>query len=166
MRNLMLGALVYVGLGLGAAVQAQTPDPQIVAPINAFLEAFNKGDVAGAAATHAATADLVIIDEVAPYAWRGPQAVQAWAADLERNDKAQGVTAQKVTLGAVTRVESNGTAAYVVVPAVYTFTEKGVAMREAAQMTFVLKKGATGWLIDGWSWTGPKATKAQGPSKP
>jgi hypothetical protein len=29
-------------------------------------------------------------------------------------------------------------------------------MREAAQMTVVLKKGAGGWLIHGWTWTGPK----------
>ena len=40
-------------------------------------------------------------------------------------------------------------------PAVYTFKEGGVAMREAAQMTFRLKKGAGGWLIDAWTWTGP-----------
>ena len=38
------------------------------------------GDVAGAAATHAAEADLVIIDEVPPFLWRGSQAFQAWAA--------------------------------------------------------------------------------------
>ena len=56
------------------------------------------------------------------------------------------------------------------VPAVYTFKERGVAMREAAQMTFVLKKGAGGWLIHGWTWTGPapKAAPhtAKTPAKP
>jgi hypothetical protein len=31
--------------------------------------------------------------------------------------------------------------AYVVVPAVYAFKERGVAMSESARMTFVLKKG-------------------------
>ena len=35
-------------------------------------------------------------------------------------------------------------------------------MREAAQMTFALKKGASGWLIHGWTWTGPKAQKVSG----
>jgi hypothetical protein len=29
-------------------------------------------------------------------------------------------------------------------------------------MTFVLKKGPTGWLIHGWTWTGPKPQKAAG----
>ena len=47
-----------------------------------------------------------------------------------------------------------------IVPATYTFSEKGVAMRAASQMTFTLKKGAGGWLIHGWTWTGPKPTKA------
>jgi hypothetical protein len=43
--------------------------------------------------------------------------------------------------------------------------EKGVAMREAAQFTFVLKKGAGGWLIHAWTWTGPKP-KAAAAAKP
>jgi hypothetical protein len=49
-----------------------------------------------------------------------------------------------VTLSAPTRVETTGDRAYVVVPAVYVFKERGVAMRETAQMTFALKKGAEG----------------------
>ena len=63
-------------------------------------------------------------------------------------------------IGAPTRVEVEGTSAYVIVPATYTYSEKGVAMRAVSQMTVVLKKGASGWLIHGWTWTGPKPTKA------
>ena len=83
------------------------------------------------------------------------------AADLERHDKKRGITDQKVSLGAVTRVEVDGAGAYVVVPSVYTFKERGAAMKETAQMTFTLKKGAGGWLFHGWTWTGPKAQKAK-----
>ena len=162
MRQLILGAIVCVSVGMGPAVQAQATDPQLMAPINKFLEAFNKGDSAGAAATHASGADLVIIDEVPPFVWRGAQAFTTWAADLERNDKKQGISDQKVSLGTVTRVETDGASAYVVMAAVYTFKQAGVAMRETAQMTFALKKGAGGWLIHGWTWTGPKARKVQG----
>jgi ketosteroid isomerase-like protein len=157
MRYLALTVLICASFSSPA--RAQAADPAITAPINAFLAAFNKGDVAGAAATHAADADLVIIDEAAPYAWHGPKAVQAWATDLAAADARAGVTNQQVKLGAVTRIESDGTAAYVVVPSVYTFTEKGVAMRANAQMTFHLTKGPSGWLIHGWTWTGPKASK-------
>ena len=164
MRHVILGAMVCVclGLGLGSAVHAQATDPQLIAPINKFVDAFNKGDMAGAAATHAAEADLVILDEVAPFLWRGAKALPTWAADLEADAKKKNITDQKVTLGAATRVETDGASAYVVVPSVYTFKQAGVAMREAAQMTFALKKGASGWLIHGWTWTGPKAQKVSG----
>src|SRR4051812_8863987 len=110
MRYLMLGLL---GLCMVPSVQAQTIDLQIVAPITKFVDAFNKGDMAGAASTHASDADLMILDEVPPFMWRGAQAVKAWAADLEADAKKHGITNQKVTLSAATRAETNGTDAYV-----------------------------------------------------
>jgi len=136
-----------------------------MAPIQKFMDSFNKGDAAGAAATHAATADLTIIDEVPPYLWHGAQAFQAWSADLDRDSKARGVTDQMVTISDPIRVETGGDEAYIVVPAVYAFKERGVAMSEHARMTFVLKKDAGGWLIHGWTWTGP-TPKAVTPTKP
>ena len=158
MRHLTLGALAC--LLMTPPAYAQATDPAVMAPITAFVTAFNKGDMAGAAATHAAEADLVIVDEVAPFAWHGPQAFQSWAASLAAADTTAGNTDQKVVIAAPRRIEMAGDSAYVIVPAVYTFKVKGVAMRESAQMTFTLKKGASGWLIHGWTWTGPKASKA------
>jgi hypothetical protein len=159
MRHLSLTLGLLISVCVSSAVRAQPPDPQLMAPINKFLDSFNKGDAAGAAATHAAEADLVIIDEVSPYLWRGAQAFQTWAGDLERDEKKRGVSDGKVTLGAATRVETDGVSAYVIVPSTYSFKQKGVAMRETAQMTFALKKGASGWLIHGWTWTGKRAQK-------
>jgi hypothetical protein len=165
MRYLTLGAIVCLCVGVGSAAQAQTTDPQLMAPINKFVEAFNKGDIAGAAATHASAADLAIVDEVPPYLWRGPQAFQTWVTDLTADAKKHGITDQQVTLSPATRVETDGVDAYVIAPSVYSFKEGGVAMRETAQMTFALKKGAGGWLIHGWTWTGPKPRKGAGPVK-
>jgi hypothetical protein len=150
---------------MGAAATAGPPDAQMMAPIQKFIDSFNKGDSAAAASTHAATADLAIIDEVSPYLWHGTQAFQAWSADLDSESKKRGITDEVVTVSAPTRVETNGDQAYVVVPAVYAFKERGAAMREGAQMTFVLKKGAGGWLIHGWTWTGAKPEPV-GPAKP
>ncbi len=161
MRYLTLGAAVW--FVAGAAMGAETPGVPM-APIQKFIDSFNKGDAAAAAATHAATAELAIIDEVPPHLWRGAQAFQAWAADLESDSKARGITDQVVTIAAPTREETDGDRAYVVVPAVYTFKERGVAMREAAQMTFALKRGADGWLIYGWAWTGPRPEPVGAPA--
>jgi hypothetical protein len=165
MRYLTWTLGVLVCLCVGSAVQAQTADPQLMAPIHKFIDAFNKGDSAGAAATHAAGTDLAIIDEVPPFLWRGPQAFQAWAAALDADSKKHGMTDQKVTIGAATRAEIDGDSAYVVVPSTFAFKEKGVAMREKAQMTFTLKKGAGGWLIHGWTWTGPRPQKVSAAPK-
>lgn len=154
MRFLTLAAIALFPLSVAPA-SAQT-DAELMAPIQKFIDSFNKGDAAGAAATHAAGADLTIIDEVPPYLWRGPKAFQTWSADLDSDAKKNGITEPMVTLSAPTRIERNVDQAYVVVPAVYTFHQKAAAMRESAQMTFVLRKGASGWLIHGWTWTGPR----------
>ena len=98
--------------------------------------------------------------EPAPATPAGAASTDRRARRERRDEKKRGVTDQKVTLRTATRVETDGATAYVIVPAAYTFKEKGVAMRETAQMTFMLKKGATGWLIHGWVWTGGKAQKA------
>ena len=156
----ILAAAILVWFVAGAPASAQTSDAELMAPIQKFINSFNKGDTAAAAATHAAGADLVIIDEVPPHLWRGAQAFQAWSADLGSDAKKNGITEPMVTLGKATRTERNGDHAYVVVPAVYTFKQKGAAMRESAQMTFVLQKGASGWLIHGWTWTGSKPSTA------
>jgi ketosteroid isomerase-like protein len=164
MRFLTLAVLVWCVVS--APARAQTADAELMAPIQKFVDAFNKGDTKTAATTHAAGADLTIIDEVPPYLWRGAKAFQEWGAALDADAKKQGMTEPMVALSAPTRTEQQGDQAYVVVPAVFTFKAKGTPMREAAQMTFVLKKGASGWLIHGWAWTGPKPTPAAASSKP
>ena len=161
----ILAVAVMVWCFLGAPASAQTADAEVMAPIQKFIDSFNKGDGATAAATHAAGTDLVIIDEVPPYVWRGAKAFQSWSTDLESDAKKNGITEPMVTLGAATRIEKSGDQSYVVVPAVYTFKQRGTAMREAAQMTVVLKKGTTGWLIHGWTWTGPRPRPAAGSDK-
>ena len=76
MRQLMVGAacLALCATSAGAA------DEKPFATVQKFIESFNKGDAAAAAATHSATADLSIVDEVPPYQWNGAQAFQSWGA--------------------------------------------------------------------------------------
>ena len=146
--------------GLLLAVQpvaALAGDAALEAPINQFLAAFNKGDNAGAVASAVPTG-VTITDEFAPYHWDGAKAFATWTANYETDAKAKGITEPAVKLGAPTRELVTGADAYVVSPAVYTFKQKGVAMREVAQMTFALNKGASGWKIAAWTWTGPNAT--------
>lgn len=158
-----------VALALSAACVAHAaPAPAAGAPLAAlhqFIDSFNKGDVKTAQAAHAA--DVVIIDEVPPHVWRGPNAFQAWAASLDKAAKAAGDTDEKLTLGAPVRSEINGDVAYLVVPATYTYKEKGKPMREPAQFAVALRKEGAAWKLTGWAWAGtvPRAAAAA-PAKP
>jgi len=158
MKSAILGLVCLATLLTASAASAA--DAQLAAPIHQFIDAFNKGDGKTAGATHLSTG-VTIIDEVAPYIWQGPKAFETWVADLTKNDAAAGITEEHVTLGAVTRELVTGDTAYVIVAVTYSFKQKGVAMREPAQMTYALKKSGGAWKIAGWSWTGPDPLPAK-----
>jgi hypothetical protein len=162
MRSLIIAAgalaLATGPLVVGLA-RAATPQDDVAAPITAFIAAFDKGDIKGAAAAQDG-ANLTIIDEVAPYVWKGPSAFGDWAHDLTADDAKAGVTGESVAISKPTRIEADGDTAYVIIPAVYSFKDHGVPMSESAQMTFAMHKGAAGWKVAAWTWTGPKATPA------
>lgn len=142
-------------LFLAAAPMAHAGDAGVEATIRQFADAFNKGDMKAAKALHVAAP--VIIDEVAPYIWRGPKAFDAWGADLGKAEAAEGKSGGKVTIGAPTRENIMGDHAYVIAPTTYTFQQKGQTMRETSQITLALEKQASGWKIASWTWTGPDA---------
>jgi hypothetical protein len=48
----------------------------------------------------------------------------------------------------------SGARAYVIVSSTYTFKQKGMTLRETAQITFVLTEETFGWKILAWTWTG------------
>jgi ketosteroid isomerase-like protein len=154
MRSAILGVVCVAALSASSAMAAG--NAALEAPIHTFIDDFNKGDSAGAAATHLPS--VSIIDEVPPHLWVGPKAFETWAADLTKNDMAKGISKETVTLGAVKREVVEGKTAYVVIAATYTFDQNGKPMREVAQMTYAMKKTADGWKIAGWTWTGPNPT--------
>ena len=144
-----VAALAAAVLPAGPALAADSP----LVAVRAFIDAFNKGDVAAVTAAQRGST-LSIVDEVPPHIWLGAKAVDAWLASLDAYDKAHGRTDGAVALSAprVSTVEGNN--AYVVAPAVYTFKQKGKPMREPATMTFALHHEAAGWKIAGWTWNG------------
>jgi ketosteroid isomerase-like protein len=158
MKSTILGLACLAAFS--TASTAIAANAQLEAPIHQFIDAFNTGDLKTAGATHLASG-VSIVDEVPPHLWQGPKAFGTWAADLTKNDKAAGMSDEKVTLGAVTREVVSGQTAYVVIGATFTFKQKGVAMREPGQMTFAMKKSGTAWKIAGWTWTGPDPTPAK-----
>jgi ketosteroid isomerase-like protein len=145
-------AALAVALAAMAAGARAAPVDDAVATVRQFIDAFDRGDVAAAAATH--EADAAIIDEVGAHQWHGPGAFQAWAGDLMKDAAANGQTDMAVVLGKPLRAQVDGDTAYVVMEAAFNYKQRGVATTEPAQMVFALKKEAAGWKIAGWAWSG------------
>jgi len=150
MKYLLAG--LVSSIALSSAAVAQAADPALMGPINQFVNSFNKGDQKGAAKAFT-PAGAAIIDEVSPYFWTGPKALQLWSAALAAESKKGGLTDQSVTIAAPTSEMVSGVHGYVVVPATYHYKEHGKAMHESAQMTYALLKGAGGWKISAWTWS-------------
>ncbi len=149
----ILALLFVCSAALPVAVADITAD--ITAPIRQFIDSFNTGDTKSAFAAYA-RGSISIVDEFGPHQWTGPTAPQRWAADYDKNAKATGVTDGKVTYGVPTRMEIAGAQAYVIMPTVYLYKEKGKPMQEEGEITVVLNKEAGAWKMRGWTWSGVK----------
>jgi ketosteroid isomerase-like protein len=148
MRTIII-ALALAILSQGAAVaQDKTA---VIASVHQFVDAFNKGDTEAMVAT--CTDQAFVIDEFPPYEWHGSGACAKWASDYEADAKKNVITDGVVTLRAPRHVEITASRAYVVVPADYAYKQKTKAVKETGSMlTVVLQKGASSWLLIGWTW--------------
>lgn len=155
MKSPFATSVIAGAMLLAFAPLAHANDAAVDATIRQFAIAFNKGDLKAAKALHIAAP--TIIDEVAPHYWSGPKAFDDWGADLAKSEAAEGKSGGQVLVGVPTREVVSGDHAYVVTPTTYTFQQKGMTMRETAQMTLVMDRQASGWKIASWTWTGPEA---------
>ena len=148
----VLAGILCLALLSGGVAYAASPGDDAVATIHTFIDAFNKGDMKTAGATH--EADVAIIDEVPPHQWHGPGALQAWAGDLMKSAAAAGQSDEQVVLGRTIRAQVDGDTAYVVMEASFNYKEHGQPVAEPAQMVFALRQEAGGWKISAWAWSG------------
>ena len=148
--------LAVLAFGMVAAHAQSTPE----AAVRSFMDGFNAGDMAKAAAINSPSGTN-IIDEFPPYTWNGAKAFDDWSAAFDANSKALGVTDPKVTLGAPVVKNITSGQAYLTYPSLYTYKLKGISMHETGHVAIVLRKEASAWKIAGWTWTGtvPKPVK-------
>jgi len=147
--------LLVLSLATFAAISAaQTPasaQTAVLAPVNQFVDAFNKGDVKTMLATCADQTS--ILDEFPPHEWHGTGACAKWGSDFEADAKKNGITDGVVTLSKPSHVDITADRAYVVIPANYTYKQKGKQVSEVGSIiTLALQKLPAGWRITGWSW--------------
>jgi ketosteroid isomerase-like protein len=118
--------------------------------IDKALGGFNSKD--SAMYNSAFSADVVIVDGMAPYRWTGPNAPGRWFADAEKWAHDLGVADENITYDKVVRADVVGTNAYVVLSAKLSFTLKGRADSRLGILTFTLAKQGDAWKIESQAW--------------
>ena len=147
--NKILITLVMAVLAAGPSFASEATD--VMATVHQFVDGFNKGDIKSALA--ACADQTAIIDDFAPHEWHGAGACAAWANDFDAVAKKNGITDGVVTLKKPRHVDITADRAYVVIPANYTFKQKGKSVSESGSIiTLTLQKSEAGWRITGWSW--------------
>jgi hypothetical protein len=74
-----------------------------------------------------------------------------WANDYDADARKNSITDGVVTLGPPRHIDVTRDRAYVVVPANYTFKQKGKLVKETGSLlTIALQKEKDGWRITGW----------------
>jgi hypothetical protein len=123
-----------------------------VAVVRQYVDAFNKGDGKGMAATFAVPGS--ILDGMAPHLWQGPTAAHDWYKDVLVEGKQHGASDYFVTVGEPLHNNVTGDSAYVVVPATMTFKMGGKQVTQSgAFFTVALRRLAEEWRIAAWAWT-------------
>ena len=127
-----------------------------LAAVQQYIDAFNRGDAAGMAATFADTGQ--ILDGMAPHVWQGPTAALDWYRDVLIEGKAHGAAGYFVTLSNPLHNNVTNNSAYVVVPASMTFEINGTkVVQSGAFFTVALQKTANGWRVAAWAWAKGKS---------
>jgi len=149
MRRAFVALLFAALLQIPSAAQDKTA---VMTTVQGFVDSFNKGDTA--AAKSVCAEQTSIIDEFPPYQWNGTGSCAKWMADYDTDARKNIITDGVVTLAKARHVDISGSHAYVVIPADYAYKQNGKPVKETAStLTIVLRKGANGWQITGWSWS-------------
>jgi len=129
---------------IGAPSFAHTDDrAEVVAVVQRITDAFNKGDITTLKSL--CTDDLSVVDDMPPFAWSGPGAMDVWLGDVEKDAQLNKDTGAVTTLGSPSFVRVEGSRAYAVFPDQFSYVRDGRRTRELATLTVVLTKSNVGW---------------------
>ena len=121
-----------------------------MAPINTAFKAINTGDESSWNSVH--TPDAVILDNIAPYRWDGPDASAKWWTSFGKSLQTNKMTQPHLAYQAIKFWEQTGDRAYVVVPTTFTTMMNGKQITQAGTLTLVLVNTHAVWKVRGWAW--------------
>ncbi|MFL6735577.1 MAG: YybH family protein [Sphingomonas sp.] len=119
--------------------------------VNAYIDAFNRGDSSAMADCFASQGS--ILDGMAPHLWTGPSAASDWYREVLAEGEHLGAGEYHAALGEPSHNNVTGDSAYLVAPASMTFKLKGRQIEQVgATFTFALKREGAHWRIAAWAW--------------
>jgi ketosteroid isomerase-like protein len=124
------------------------PDAAMMPPVRAVAAFMATLDDAALADCFAD--DVVIVENFAPYVFRGPGAVARWRAGFR--DHAATLSGLVITFGTAQDFSSDGETAYFALPTRWTGKSDGQAFEEDGGWAFVLKKQGRNWHIACYAW--------------
>ena len=122
----------------------------MMAVLQTDLQGFNTNNFALSNSQY--ISDVVIIDEIPPYRWEGPDANAQWWADFRRFAKAVKLTTWHLSYARPTYWEVSNGRAYIALPATSTGVVGGKPFKETGMETYLLVKVGTRWKTQGWSY--------------
>jgi ketosteroid isomerase-like protein len=150
--RVVTAALLLALAPLGALAQTKAIPPQAVVKLaNAVVNVGNTGDVSSL--TGIFPDDAVVVDENAPFVWRGATAGTTWWNHLVVLMKHAHMGNLHVGSVRVGEYRQSPTDAYLVEAMVITGTESGKPFAESGTMTFTFHKTAGRWLISTEVWS-------------
>jgi ketosteroid isomerase-like protein len=150
MRTVAAFAALVVASLLPAGAAGSAPSAAMMKPIRTQLLAMNTGNPKLLAGIYAP--DATVVDEFAPYTWRGQNAGLQWFTDFGKFAKSAHIADAKGFLMTVRNFDQNGNSAYVVVPATVTGTMAGKKFTEHGTWTFTLVRTGSTWKIVTETW--------------
>ena len=142
-----------------AAAQASGPDPQVMATVQASLEAGQTGDIGKLRDQYAP--DCTFVDEFAPFLWQGPHAIDGYFASGYRMYQETQHKDGKITVLPPAFVYVSGDRAFVVEPLTGTSMVRGRPYSERGSFAFTLVRLDGRWKITSQTWT--KASESMNP---
>jgi ketosteroid isomerase-like protein len=155
MRLALMSGLLAATLA-GAAAAETDEAARLEASLDHFCELVNHGDIPAAVAYFLPNASIV--EDFAPYAWRGPTAGTDWLQAMSTNAQRSGISGIDMHFLPATMVQITGERAYAVIPGELTYSFKdGTVRRAHGHVTFALQKVAADWRIDSLTWAWERA---------
>ena len=141
------------------AAQVSGPNTDIVAVIDAAMNAPLKGDMAKFYAQYAP--DCVFVDEFAPFLWTGPQALDRYLMSGGQMYQETQHHDGHAAFGPPRFVYVSGDKAFVVEPVRGSATVRGQPYTQKGAFAFSLTRTEGGWKITSQTWT--KASESRNP---